>query len=185
MTSFPLPADLPPPVDDGAAAHLVGMRLPAVSMPSTHDRSVDLRTVTSRWLVVFCYPMTGRPDVDLPLGWNDIPGARGCTPQNLSYQNHLSRFAAADATVFGVSVQDTYYQREMVNRLGVAFEVVSDADLAFCESLRLPTFEVDGMTLLKRLTLVASKGVIEHVIYPVFPPDEDAAAVVEWLENQV
>lgn len=160
------------------------MALPSVALPSTAGGMVDLSTVDSRWLVVFCYPMTGRPDVALPEGWNDIPGARGCTPQNLAYASNADQFAAIGASVFGLSVQDTAYQLEMVERLAVSHAVLSDAAGVFSSALRLPTFHVDETTLLKRLTLIASHGVIRHVTYPVFPPDRDSAMALEWLEAQ-
>jgi peroxiredoxin len=177
-----LPADLPIPVDDGACAHLPGVRLPSVPLPSTAARMVDLSALPGR-TVVYCYPMTGRPGVPLPDGWDAIPGARGCTPQSCAFRDHHTELRALDTEVFGLSTQDTAYQREAAERLHLPFELLSDAQLAWATALRLPTFNVDGMTLIKRLTLVVNGGRIEHVFYPVFPSDENAAQVIAWLRQ--
>jgi peroxiredoxin len=179
---YELPNDLPVPEDDGAADHLPGMRLPPVSLAATSGEVVDLSTLAGR-TVVYCYPMTGRPDRSLPTGWDEIPGARGCTPQSCSFRDHHAELRALGASVFGLSTQDTDYQREAATRLHLPFALLSDADLAFARALGLPTFEVDGMVLLKRLTLVIDEGWIEKVFYPVFPPDKSAEEVVEWLED--
>jgi peroxiredoxin len=133
--------------------------------------------------VVYCYPMTGRPDRSLPAGWDEIPGARGCTPQSCSFRDHHAELRALGARVFGLSTQDTEYQREAATRLGLPFALLSDEDLVFAEALGLPTFEADGMVLLKRLTLVIDDGRISKVFYPVFPPDRSAQQVIEWLEQ--
>jgi peroxiredoxin len=179
-----LPPDLPEPVDDGAADHLPGMRMPAVALPSTAGREVRLDEQPGR-VVVFCYPRTGRPGEELPAGWNDIPGARGCTPETCGFRDRHGPFAELGVRLFGLSTQETEYQREMVERLDVPFEVLSDAELRLTRALPLPTFELDGMTLLNRITLVIDDGAIEHVFYPVFPPDTHAAAVLDWLAAQV
>jgi peroxiredoxin len=179
---YELPNDLPVPEDDGAADHLPGMRLPPVSLAATSGEVVDLSTLAGR-TVVYCYPMTGRPDRSLPTGWDEIPGARGCTPQSCSFRDHHAELRALGASVFGLSTQDTDYQSEAATRLHLPFALLSDADLAFARALGLPTFEVDGMVLLKRLTLVIDEGWIEKVFYPVFPPDKSAEEVVEWLED--
>jgi peroxiredoxin len=179
---YELPADLPAPVDDGACDHLSGMRLPSLPLPSTAARSVDLGALPGR-TVVYCYPRTGQPGADLPTGWNEIPGARGCTPQSCAFRDHHDELRALGAQVFGVSTQDTDYQREAVARLHLPFELLSDARLAFARALRLPTFEVASMILIKRLTLVIKDGVIERVFYPVFPPDKNAADVIAWLSR--
>ena len=181
---YTLPPDLPVPIDDGACNHLPGMRLPSVPLVSTAGDMVDLAALPGR-TVVYCYPRTGEPDKDPPPGWDAIPGARGCTPQSCAYRDHHAELAALGARVFGLSTQDTAYQREAAERLHLPFPLLSDADLAFARALRLPTFEVAGgdgaMTLIKRLTLIIDTGRIEHVFYPVFPPDADAGRVVEWL----
>jgi peroxiredoxin len=179
---YELPNNLPAPEDDGAADHLPGMCLPPVSLASTSGEVVDLSALPGR-TVVYCYPMTGRPDRSLPTGWDEIPGARGCTPQSCSFRDHHAELGSLGARVFGLSTQDTEYQSEAATRLHLPFALLSDADLAFAGALGLPTFEVDGMVLLKRLTLVIDEGWIEKVFYPVFPPDRSAEEVVEWLED--
>jgi peroxiredoxin len=179
---YELPNDLPVPEDDGAADHLPGMRFPSVPLASTSGEIVDLSALPGR-TVVYCYPMTGRPDRSLPAGWDEIPGARGCTPQSCSFRDHHAELRSLGASVFGLSTQDTEYQREAATRLHLPFALLSDSDLAFAGTLGLPTFEVDGMVLLKRLTLVIDEGWIEKVFYPVFPPDRSAEEVVEWLED--
>ena len=179
---YELPNDLPIPEDDGAADHLPGMRLPSVPLASTSGEIVDLSALPGR-TVVYCYPMTGRPDRSLPAGWDEIPGARGCTPQTCSFRDHHAELRSLGASVFGSSTQDTEYQREAATRLHLPFALLSDSDLALAGALGLPTFEVDGMVLLKRLTLVIDEGWIEKVFYPVFPPDRSAEEVVEWLED--
>jgi len=178
-----LPANLPRPKDDGGARHLKGMALPDLELPSTGNRRVNLSTVSAPRIVIYAYPMTGRPDRQLPQGWDDIPGARGCTPETCGFRDHHKDLAKLHAEVFGVSTQDTAYQQEMVKRLEVPFEVLSDEHLQLTRALKLPTFTVDGMTLLKRLTMVARGGRIEHVFYPVFPPDKHADEVIAWLKQ--
>lgn len=179
---YELPPDLPVPTDDGACAHLTGLRVPAVSLPSTGGRAVDLAAVPGL-AVVYCYPRTGQPGVELPTGWNDIPGARGCTPQACAFRDHYPELRHLGAQVFGLSTQTTAYQREVVDRLRLPMELLSDAELRFARALRLPTFEVDGMVLIKRLTLIAVDGRISKVFYPVFPPDKNAGDVIAWLRQ--
>lgn len=177
-----LPDDLSAPEDDGQAAHLPGLALPPVPLEATDGAIVDLSTLAGR-TVVYAYPRTGRPGEDMPAGWNAIPGARGCTPQSCGFRDHFAELEAAGAdAVFGLSTQDSAYQREARDRLRLPFELLSDAELALARALRLPTFEADGMTLFKRLTLILRDGRVEHVIYPVFPPDRNAADVAAWLE---
>lgn len=178
-----LPSNLPRPKDDGGARHLKEMRLPDLDLPSTANRTVNLSKVDAPRVVVYCYPMTGRPDRQLPVGWDQIPGARGCTPETCGFRDHHQDLARLHAEVFGLSTQDTAYQQEMVQRLQVPFEVLSDEHLRLATALRLPTFTVEGMTLLKRLTIVARGGRIEQVFYPVFPPDTHAQAVIDWLRR--
>jgi peroxiredoxin len=180
---YELPNDLPVPTDDGAADHLPGMRLPPVPLTSTGGETVDLSALSGR-TVVYCYPMTGRPDTSLPPGWDEIPGARGCTPQSCSFRDHHAELRALGAQVFGMSTQDTDYQREAAGRLHLPFALLSDEDLVFAGALDLPTFEVEGTVLLKRLTLVIDDGRIEKVFYPVFPPGKSAEEVVGWLEQR-
>src|SRR5215470_6742151 len=176
-----LPARLPVPEDDGAASHLAGTRLPMVTLPATDGTQVNLAQLAGR-TVVYIYPRTGRPGVALPDGWDAIPGARGCTPQSCSFRDHFAELKALGVVhLFGLSTQDTDYQREAVDRLHLPFAILSDVGLQFARALGLPTFEVAGMTLLKRMVLVIDDGVIAKVFYPVFPPDESAAVVVGWL----
>src|SRR5579885_850940 len=180
---FPLPPNLPRPVDDGAANHLRGARIPQISLRCSSGRTVDLSLLTTPRTVIYCYPMTGVPGKPLPEGWDLIPGARGCTPQTCGFRDHYQDLLQLRAGVFGLSTQTTEYQREMAGRLRLPFEVLSDAQFQLCDALRLPTFEVDGMRLLKRLTMIISGGRVEHVFYPVFPPDENAAEVIRWLKD--
>jgi peroxiredoxin len=175
-----LPADLPEPTDDGAADHLPGRRLPPVSLASTDGGRVDLAALPGT-TVVYCYPMTGRPDRDLPEGWDEIPGARGCTPQSCSFRDHHEELGELGARVFGLSTQGTEYQREAAERLHLPFGLLSDEGLVFAKEIGLPTFEVEGDVLMKRLTMVVDDGRISKVFYPVFPPNESADEVIEWL----
>jgi peroxiredoxin len=179
---FPLPSHLPRPVDEGAANHLVGLPMPHVQLLSTAGKLVDLSKLSAPRTVIYCYPMTGVPGQALPEGWDLIPGARGCTPQSCGFRDHYQELLALDTEVFGLSTQTTEYQREVAERLALPFGVLSDADFAFCDALRLPTFEAAGVRLLKRLTLIVKAGRIEHVFYPVFPPNESAEETARWLK---
>lgn len=180
-----LPADLPVPEDDGAADHLPGMTLPAIALASTDGEPVDLRTASDgRRVVVYAYPRTGRPGVDeLVPDWDSIPGARGCTPESCAFRDQHAQITGTGALLLGLSTQDTDYQAEAVSRLHLSFPLLSDADLRFTGALRLPTFEAAGQTLLRRLTLVLRGSAVEHVFYPVFPPDRHAAEVLGWLRE--
>ena len=178
-----LPADLPAPLDDGAARHLPGMRLPDLALRATDGTSVNLSRLKGR-TVVYLYPRTGRPGQALPEGWDAIPGARGCTPQSCAFRDHYAELKTLGVEhLFGLSTQDTDYQREAVARLHLPFAVLSDEKLAFARALKLPTFEVVGMTLLKRMALVIDDGVVRKVFYPVFPPDKSAETVRDWLRG--
>ena len=179
-----LPDDLPVPVDDGACDHLTGMALPDLVLPSTAGGTVRLDDPAAPRTVLFAYPLTARPGEEPPggmAGWTAIHGARGCTPQVCAYRDEISEFERLGVRLLGLSTQDTAYQREMTERLNVPYEVLSDADLRLAGAMRLPTFEVEGTTLLKRHTLVIGRGRVEHVFYPVFPPDQDASRVLVWL----
>ncbi|WP_234049919.1 MULTISPECIES: peroxiredoxin [unclassified Xanthobacter] len=182
MTDFQtLPSDLPAPEDDGAAAHLPGLELPIIALAATDGRRVDLSSLSGR-AVVYAYPRTGAPGTPSPDGWDAIPGARGCTPQSCAFRDHYDDLRAAGVEhVFGLSVQDTGYQTEAAERLGLPFPLLSDHQRAFAHAVRLPTFEVDGQVLLKRITLIIEEGAISHVFYPVFPPDQNAAQVLAHL----
>jgi peroxiredoxin len=177
-----LPADLPVPEDDGAADHLLNAVVPPMELPATTGETIRLDELTGR-TVLFCYPRTGRPDEDLLPGWDAIPGARGCTPETCGFRDANSQFADLGARVIALSTQSTEYQRELAERLGLPFPVLSDEDLELTNALRLPTFETSGMTLLKRLTLVIDDGRVTHVFYPVFPPDSHAGEVLAWLRR--
>jgi peroxiredoxin len=178
-----LPADIPVPQDDGAARHLAGMRLPDLALPATSGPPVNLSKLKGR-SVVYIYPRTGVPGADLPPGWDDIPGARGCTPQSCSFRDHAGELKQLGVThLFGLSTQDTAYQQEAATRLHLPFPILSDEHLALTNALKLPTFTAAGMTLLKRMAWVIDDGVITHVFYPVFPPDRSAADVVAWIKT--
>jgi len=180
-----LPDDLPVPVDDGAATHLWDAPLPPFELAATDGSVVRLDRLPGR-VVVYAYPRTGRPnEPHLVEDWDAIPGARGCTPESCAFRDHHHDLKQAGASlVFGLSTQDTDYQRETAERLHLPFALLSDADLEMTKALRLPTFEVAGQTLLKRFTLVVSDGRIEHVFYPVFPPDKHAEEVLAWLRGR-
>jgi peroxiredoxin len=176
--------DLPVPQDDGGTRHLPGMALPDLALPATNGAPINLSTLTGR-VVVYVYPRTGVPGVDAPPGWDDIPGARGCTPQSCGFRDHFAELKTLGVTqVFGLSTQDTDYQREAAQRLHLPFPILSDAALKLTRAIKLPTFAAAGMTLLKRMALVIDDGKIVKVFYPVFPPDKNAEQVVAWLRAQ-
>ena len=177
-----LPDDMPVPEDDGAAAHLVGAAIPEITLPSTSGGPVQLGQLSKR-TVIYAYPRTGVPDEPKFFeGWEAIPGARGCTLQSCAFRDHHGELLAAGADVFGLSTQDTAFQREAVKRLHLPFAILSDDRLELTHALNLPTFEVNGLTLLKRFALIVRDGKIEYVFYPVFPPDGHAEEVLEWLK---
>jgi peroxiredoxin len=175
---YTLPDDLPIPEDDGACDHLVGMQLPDLQLESSHG-FVNVREVD----VLYVYPRAGRPDREMPAGWNDIPGARGCTPQSCAFRDHNAEFAARGLRVAGLSAQPLDDQLEFAQRNRMPFPVIADTERRLDKALRLPTFAVEGMTLYKRVTLVARGGTIEKVFYPVFPPDRNAEEVLAWLDS--
>jgi peroxiredoxin len=177
-----LPPNLPVPVDDGACGQLEGSPIPPVKFRSTSGGTIDLSAQRGR-IVVYVYPRTGRPDQDLPAGWNEIPGARGCTPQSCRFRDLHAEFAALGVKVFGLSTQPTAYQREAAERLHLPFPLLSDDQLELTHGWGLPTFIVNGEVLLKRLTVVLRDGVVEKVFYPVFPPDKNADEVLAWLKR--
>jgi peroxiredoxin len=178
-----LPIDIPVPQDDGATNHLASMKLPAVALAATDGARVDLSTLRGR-TVVYVYPRTGRPGEAPVDGWDAIPGARGCTPQSCSFRDHFAELKSLGVgQVFGLSTQDSDYQREAAERLHLPFPILSDAGLALARALKLPTFSIAGMTLLKRMVFVIDDGVIRKVFYPVFPPDKSAADVVAWIRT--
>ena len=191
-----LPADLPVPVDDGAAGGLVGREVPELALPATTGTGPDgagaggsvevgLDDLAVGLLVAYVYPMTGTPGRELPHGWDDIPGARGCTPQSCAYRDALADFERLGVTVVGISAQSPAEQAEFADREHIPFALLSDEGLRLGELLGLPTFTVEGRALYKRLTFVAAEGRIVKVFYPVFPPDRDAGEVLAWLGGRV
>ena len=178
-----LPANLPVPEDDGAAAHLAGAAMPSITLTATTGEAVDLSRLGPR-AIVYVYPMTGTPGVPLIDGWDQIPGARGCTPESMGFRDNFEELAGLGAQIFGLSVQSTAEQAEAVARLGLPFPLLSDSGLVLADRLRLPTFRAaDGVVRYRRLTLVLNPGRIERVFYPVFPPDRHAAEVLGWLRE--
>ena len=176
-----LPGVLPVPQDDGEARHLAGLKLPSVPLPATDVSIVDLSGLSGR-TVVYIYPRTGLPGQEPPDGWDAIPGARGCTPQSCSFRDHFAELRQLGVThVLGLSTQDSAYQNEVAERLELPFPILSDGNLALARAIKLPTFTIAGMVLLKRMVLVIDAGVIAKVFYPVFPPDKSAEEVIAWL----
>jgi peroxiredoxin len=180
-----LPTGLPVPIDDGLASHLVKMSLPEVSLASTSGKNFSFGSnhLDGEKLVIYVYPLTGQPNVALPEGWDEIPGARGCTPQACDFSDHYQQFKELSAQVLGLSAQTTEYQCELKNRLHLPFDLLSDVDFRLKQTLNLPTFQVGEDILYKRLTLIIEKNVIKKVFYPVFPPNQHAAQVLAWLAN--
>jgi peroxiredoxin len=179
-----LPTGLPVPEDDGASAHLPGTKVPHLELRGTGGTAVRLDAFGPGRTVIYVYPLTGRPGTDLPDGWDSIPGARGCTPEACGFRDHHQELLAAGANgVFGLSSQDTDYQREVVERLHLPFQMLSDPARNLARDLALPTFETGGLTLYKRLTLIIRDGVVEHVFYPIFPSGEHAEQVLAWLRD--
>ncbi len=179
-----LPANLPVPVDDGACQHLLHTLLPDIALASTQGQSVNLCKLVG-WSVIYIYPMTGQPGKALPDGWDSIPGARGCTPQSCAFRDHHAELQQLGAQVFGLSTQTTAYQTEAATRLHLPFALLSDAQFAFADALQLPTFEINHQRLIKRITLLVLDGKIAHYMYPVFPPDQNATHIIDWLKQHV
>ncbi|MBN8945184.1 MAG: peroxiredoxin [Rhizobiales bacterium] len=175
---------IPAPLDDGAARHLAGSPVPPIPLTATDGARVDLSALLGL-TVVYAYPRTGRPGTDNPEGWDMIPGARGCTPQSCAFRDHFAELKALGVDhLYGLSTQDPTYQREAAERLHLPFAILSDEDLALTTAMALPTFVTSGLTLMKRFTLVIRDGRVEHVFYPVFPPDRNAAEVIAWLKRK-
>jgi peroxiredoxin len=181
---FQLPESLPVPQDDGRARHLSGRRLPDIGLPATDGTTVNLAAVKGR-TVVYIYPRTGEPGKPVPADWDAIPGARGCTPQSCGFRDHFAELKGLGVTrLYGLSTQDSDYQREAVERLHLPFAILSDAGLRLTRALDLPTFEFNNMTLMKRMAWIVDDGSITKVFYPVFPPDQNAAEVIAWLRQE-
>jgi peroxiredoxin len=172
------------PVDDGAAGHLKGMRMPHIELPTTDGRGVDLAEAAAERLVLYVYPRTGVPGEAPIAGWDEIPGASGCTPQACAFRDHFDKLSALDARLLGLSVQSTAEQLEFSERVGLPYPLASDPMLELAGELSLPTFEAGGRPLYKRITLIAERDQIVKVFYPVFPPDRNATEVLEWLSSR-
>jgi peroxiredoxin len=179
-----LPRDIAVPVDDGAADHLPGRKVPQVQLSSTLGGHLDLGAATDRLAVVYVYPRTGIPGEPLPAGWNEIPGARGCTPQSCAFRDHVLELAAYGASVFGLSAQPHEEQREFAGREHIPYPLLSDPDLHLADALGLPTFEAAGRRFYRRLTFIARGGQVAKVFYPVFPPHRNPSEVLNWLAEQ-
>ncbi|MGY0002359.1 MerR family transcriptional regulator [Micromonospora sp. I033] len=180
-----LPSELPVPEDDGATAHVPGLPMPPLGLTATNGDQIALDRLAVGRTVIYLYPLTGRPGIDLPDGWDAIPGARGCTPEACAFRDHHRDLLDAGATaVYGLSSQTTEYQSEVVERLHLPFAMLSDPTFALAEALRLPTFDAGGQRLYKRQTLIVRDGEVEHVFYPIFPPHEHAAKVLDWLTSR-
>jgi peroxiredoxin len=177
-----LPSNLPAPVDDGAADHLPGSALPDVALPSTQGGETNLADAAQGLVVVYVYPRTGTPGVPAPEGWDDIPGARGCTPQSCAFRDAQEELARHGASLIGISTQTPEEQAEFAQREHIPYPLLSDHELVLAERMRLPAFEAGGLQLYKRLTFVAEAGRIVKLFYPVFPPDRNADDVLAWLE---
>ncbi len=177
-----LPEGLPVPIDDGMAAHLEGMCLPSIMLTSTNGAAVSLTGIQNK-LVIYVYPLTGQPEIALPEGWDDIPGARGCTPQACDFANHYDELLQLNAMVYGLSSQPSDYQLELKNRLHLPFDLLSDSDFQLKNTLNLPVFKAGGLLLYKRLTIIAEQNIIQKVFYPIFPPNENASQVIAWLKS--
>ncbi|SEP44062.1 peroxiredoxin [Nitrosovibrio sp. Nv6] len=175
-----IPADLPIPMDDGACQHLENMLLPDISLSSTDDKRINLSKLAG-WNVIFCYPMTGRPGFSIPKGWAQILGAAGCTPQVCSYRDSHAEFKRNRVGVYGLSSQTPEAQKEAAIRLELPYPLLSDSIYSFSSAMELPILEVDGLRLIKRLTLIIKDGVVRKCFYPVFPPDTNADEVIVWL----
>ena len=180
MSVYTLPPDLPAPIDDGACDHLVGLAAPELTLDSSQG-PVDLAELGATRAVLYVYPRTGHPSRPVPESWDAIPGARGCTPQSCGFRDHAAELAAHGARVAGLSVQSLDDQIELAERLHMPFPVIADPEHRLGAAIGLPTFEFEGATLYKRVTLVFEAGRIAKVFYPVFPPDRNAEEVLAWL----
>ena len=177
-----LPDDLPVPDDDGACNHLTNFTIPPISLPNQDGNLLRLNRLDTFRIVLYCYPMTGRPDRSLPPNWDSIPGARGCTPQTCGFRDNYDEIVSLNAIPIGVSTQPIDDLKEMVTRLGVIYDVVSDINLKFAKKLSIPTFAIKDKVFLKRTTLIIEKSVIKKVFYPIFPPNKHVHEVIEWLK---
>jgi len=177
-----LPSDLPVPNDDGACKHLEGKSLPDLDLQTTLNRFANLRVLTKKSTVFFLYPRSGRPDEEILSGWDEIPGARGCTPQACGYRDRFQEFRALGVEIFGISTQTTEFQKEFAKRMNLPYEILSDAEFNLTNALKLPTFLFNSTRLLKRAAWFCEDGRIQKIFYPVFPPDKNAETVLSWIK---
>ena len=178
-----LPTDLPVPIDDGKCNHLVNKTIPDIFLPNQNGNMLKLNRTDTFRLIIYCYPMTGRPDKALPENWNSIPGAKGCTPQTCSFRESYDNFIKLNSIPIGLSTQSIEDIREMTMRLSIPYDVVSDEKMTFIKLMKLPTFKINNKTYIKRITMIVEKSIIKHVFYPVFPPDLHVKDVIHWLEK--
>lgn len=180
---YDLPDNLPVPLDDGQALHLVGKGIPSIPLKATNGELIDLSN--HQKFVLFCYPLSGHPQKALPKGWDEIPGARGCTPEVCRFRDLAIEFETRSWPLFGMSTQSPEYQAELVNRIHVPYPILSDESLTFTSAMRLPTLVAEGMTLIARTTLIVIGGHVHHVFYPIFPPDTHADELLAWIDANV
>ncbi|WP_337249000.1 MerR family DNA-binding transcriptional regulator [Leucobacter chromiireducens] len=180
-----LPPGLPQPEDDGAARHVPGLPLPDLTLGRSDGGRLSLAGLGTGRTIIYAYPLSGRPGTDLPDGWDAIPGARGCSTEACDFRDHFTELQEAGAArVFGLSSQDPDYQAELCERLRLPFPMLSDPELRLADALRLPTFAAPGHPrLFARITLVVRDGRVEHVFYPIFPPNTHAQQVLAWLRD--
>jgi peroxiredoxin/GNAT superfamily N-acetyltransferase len=195
-----LPADLPVPTNDGAAAHLLHAHIPPVVLEASQGDRVNLREFTQTPAVLFFYPRTGVPGEPPGAGfsgesWDSIPGARGCTPQSCSFRDTARDFASLGVRIAGIATNTAEHQREFASRMHITYPLLSDSALALTRAMRLPTFEFPDLpaapgrgpmptTMIRRMAWYVERGVIRRVWYPVFPPDQNAATVLAWLRSR-
>lgn len=178
-----LPDNLPAPHDDGEANHLLKMHIPGIVLPSTVKDSLDISKIDARYTILYFFPTMKVPGSPLPADWSNIPGARGCTPQNIAFNEHGADFQRYDAVSIGVSTQSIDELIQLSALRSFSQPLVSDSDLEFQQKLGVPTFQIEENTFYKRLTLIIQESKIIKVFYPVFPPDTHVLKILEWLEN--
>ena len=183
MNLSKLPSNLPIPEEDGACRHLLNANIPSVSLANQEGNLLKLKRNDTFRIILYCFPMTGHPEKPLPIGWDSIPGARGCTPQACSFRDHYDDLIKLNAIPIGLSTQNVNELKEMSKRLKIPYDVVSDANLNFVNLMKLPTFNVNQRVFIKRLTLIIENSIIKKVFYPIFPPDLHINNVINWLEN--
>ena len=183
MNLSKLPSNLPIPVDDGACNHLNGLKIPEISLPNQDGIYLKINRQDTFRLVLYCYPMTGFPNRPLPKNWDNIPGARGCTPQNISFRDNYEKLMKNNAIPMGLSTQSVVDIKEMVVRLKIPYDIISDSELIFSKLLNLPTFSIDKQHYIKRLTIIIKDSIINKVFYPVFPSDTHIFEVINWLKE--